>query len=73
MDPNFGKTLMAIGALLMVIGALFWAGPNIPFLGRLPGDIYIENESGGFYAPIATCLIISVILSLLFGLFGGWK
>ncbi|MCY4645070.1 MAG: DUF2905 domain-containing protein [Bacteriovoracales bacterium] len=60
-----GKILMMLGALLFLVG-LFWhfAGDRIP-LGRLPGDIHIEGERGGFYFPITTCLLLSIVLSLL--------
>ena len=58
------RALIIIGVALIVIG-LAW--PLIAKLGvgRLPGDIRIESEGGGFYFPIVTCLIISVVLSLV--------
>ena len=58
------RALIIIGATLIVIGVAWpWIG-KLGF-GRLPGDIRIETESGGFYFPIVTCLIISVVLSLV--------
>jgi hypothetical protein len=53
--------------ILIVIG-LLW--PWLDRLGRLPGDIAIKTEHGGFYFPIVTCLIISAVLSLIFWLLG---
>jgi Protein of unknown function (DUF2905) len=58
------RALIIIGAALIVIG-IAWPWFSRLGLGRLPGDIRIETESGGFYFPIVTCLIISVVLSLV--------
>ena len=58
------RALIIIGATLIVIGVA-WPWIARLGLGRLPGDIRIETESGGFYFPIVTCLIISVVLSLV--------
>jgi len=58
------RALVVIGALLIVLG-LAWPWLSRLGLGRLPGDIRIETESGGFYFPIVTCLIISVALTLI--------
>ena len=58
------RALIVIGALLIVLG-LAWPWLSRLGLGRLPGDIRIETESGGFYFPIVTCLIISVALTLI--------
>ncbi|HEY2496017.1 MAG TPA: DUF2905 domain-containing protein [Candidatus Angelobacter sp.] len=68
---ELGKLLLVLGALIMVVGAgLLLAGKfNIP-LGRLPGDIVYRGKQTVFYFPLATCIVISVILSLLFWLFG---
>ena len=65
-----GKLLLVLGALIMLVGAgLLLAGKfNIP-LGRLPGDIVYRGKHTVFYFPLATCIVISVILSLLFWLF----
>jgi hypothetical protein len=58
------RALIIIGATLIVIGVA-WPWISKLGLGRLPGDIRIETEGGGFYFPIVTCLIISVVLSLV--------
>lgn len=66
---EFGKALVAMGALIVVIGvALLLAGKlNLP-LGRLPGDIAWRSKSGNtsVYFPVVTCLVISVLISLIF-------
>jgi hypothetical protein len=64
------KGLMVMGVVLFVVGAWMAWGPKIPFLGKLPGDIIIRRESFTFYFPIATCILISVVLTLLIRWFG---
>jgi hypothetical protein len=66
-DP--GRTLMIVGGVLLVVGALFSFGGRLPWLGRLPGDIVIEREHFRFYFPLATSIVISIVLSLLAALF----
>jgi hypothetical protein len=58
------RSLIIIGVALVLVG-LAWPWISKLGLGRLPGDIRIETESGAFYFPIVTCLIISVVLSLV--------
>jgi len=58
------RTLIAIGIALVLIG-LAWPWIARLGLGRLPGDIRIESENGGFYFPIVTCLVISAVVSLV--------
>ena len=58
------RALIILGLVLVAAG-LAWPWISMLGLGRLPGDIRIESESGGFYFPIVTCLVISVVLSLL--------
>ncbi len=65
-----GKALIVIGALLVLVGALFWAGDRIPLLGKLPGDIRIEGEKVTFYFPLTTCILLSLVLTLLLNLLG---
>jgi hypothetical protein len=62
---GLGKTLILFGVLLVVLGLILSLSGKIPWLGRLPGDIYIERERFSFYLPLATCLIISVIATLV--------
>lgn len=68
---DLGRVLMIIGVVTIVIGFLLTFSDKLPFnLGRLPGDIMIKKESFTFYFPLTTSIIISIILSLLFYLFG---
>ena len=60
---------MIIGVVTLVLGAVLWSGFASKWLGRLPGDIRIEREHGAFYFPILTCIIISIVLSLLMSIF----
>ncbi len=62
---GLGRTLIYLGLLLVVIGLVFSLGGKLPWLGHLPGDISIERERYSFYFPLATCVLISVILSLV--------
>jgi hypothetical protein len=64
------RTLIIIGAILIVTGIVIGLAPRIPFLGRLPGDLYFRKDNVTFYFPLTTSIIISVVLSLLFYLFG---
>ena len=68
MSPELGRVLLIVGILLVVVGGLAVLGIRLPF-GRLPGDIAIEGERGGFYFPIVTMLVISIVLSILLNLF----
>jgi Protein of unknown function (DUF2905) len=65
---DFGKFLVVVGLLIAAVGALLWSGFGKGWLGRLPGDINYSRESFSFHFPIVTCLILSVILTLLFWL-----
>lgn len=69
MSPELGKLLVVAGAVLVVIGLVVWAGPQVPWLGRLPGDIHIKRENFSFHFPLVTCLVISAVLTLLSYLF----
>jgi hypothetical protein len=66
---ELGKFLVIGGAIMILLGAILWSGFAPTWLGRLPGDIRIEREHGAFYFPIVTCIIISIVLSLLFSIF----
>ena len=61
-----GKLLMAVGIVLLGAGALLALGGRLPFrLGRLPGDIAYQGRNGSFYFPVVTCILLSVVMSLL--------
>ncbi len=63
------KTFIIVGMCIIVTGFIMLVAPKIPFLGKLPGDIYIKKENFSFYFPLATSLIVSAILSLILWLF----
>ena len=65
----FGKILLVSGLLLAGIGLLIMLSDKIGWIGRLPGDIIIKRENYSFYFPLATCILISVVLTLLIWLF----
>ena len=65
---ELGKFLIVAGGLLVGIGALFLLGGKIPWLGRLPGDLVVQRENFSFYFPLATSILVSIVLSLLFAL-----
>ncbi|SDG27957.1 Protein of unknown function [Chitinophaga filiformis] len=66
MMERIGKTIMLIGALLIIAGLLVWLlGDKLRFLGRLPGDIRIERENYRIYIPITTMILVSVVLTLI--------
>jgi hypothetical protein len=69
MFDHMGKGLVLAGALMMVLGALFIFGPKVPFLGKLPGDIYIQRENFQFYFPLTTCIIVSILVWLVIRIF----
>jgi len=66
---ELGKMLIVIGCLLAALGVALVFSDKIPWLGKLPGDISLKRENFSFYFPLATCLLISLLLSLLFAFF----
>lgn len=74
LNEHFGKMLVFTGFLCLLGGLFLLYGKNLPLfsrLGKLPLDIRIEKENFQFYFPLGSCLLISVILTLLFRIFGG--
>jgi len=69
MTTNPGKLLIILGMTLTVVGLLLTFAGKLPLLGKLPGDIRIERENFSFSFPLGTCLLVSLLLSLLFWLF----
>ncbi|MGZ5565281.1 MAG: DUF2905 domain-containing protein [Chthoniobacterales bacterium] len=65
---EIGKLLVIGGIVMTLLGLALWSGYG-NWLGKLPGDIRIERGNGGFYFPIVTCIIISIVVSLLMALF----
>jgi hypothetical protein len=67
---GLGRALITFGVALVVLGVLVTFAGRLPFrLGRLPGDIYYHGKNSSFYFPLATCLVLSVLLSVLMWLF----
>ena len=66
---EMGKVLVIVGVIIVTVGALLWSGIGAGPLGRLPGDIRIERGGSGFYFPIVTCIIVSIVLSLIMWFF----
>jgi hypothetical protein len=65
---SFGKLLILAGAFIVILGLtlMFWS--KIPFLGKLPGDIFLQRGSSSFFFPIVTCLVISIVLTIIINL-----
>ena len=67
---NVGRALIILGIVLVIVGLTVSYGPRMPFrIGRLPGDIYIHKNNTTFYFPIVTCILVSVVLSLVMWIF----
>jgi len=67
---DLGRLLIVLGAAATLIGLLLVLVPRLPWLGRLPGDILIRRGTFTFYFPLVTCVVVSVILTLILNLFG---
>ena len=75
---DLGKMILGFGVVMVILGGLLLLAGNlagrVPWLGRLPGDIYVEREHWKLYVPLGTSILISIvgsiILTLLFALFG---
>jgi len=65
---DLGKALIVLGLVIVAVGLGLALLPKLPYLGRLPGDIFIKKGNFSFYFPIVTCLLLSLILSLLLSL-----
>ena len=66
---ELGKYVVVIGIITTLVGLVMWSGLAPKWLGRLPGDIRIEREHSAFHFPIVTCIILSIVLSLLVSMF----
>ena len=71
---GLGKLLIGFGVVMIILGGIFLLLGNltgkVPWIGRLPGDIYIERGNWNFYFPLATSVLLSIILTLIFSFFG---
>ena len=66
---EIGKLLVVGGVMMAILGLLLWTGVGSGWLGKLPGDIRIERGSLAFYFPVVTCIIISIVLSVIMSFF----
>ena len=69
MYSQLGKALVILGVVVIVVGLLLWFADKIPFLGKLPGDITIKKENLRIYIPIATMVILSILMTIILNLF----
>ncbi|HMK60125.1 MAG TPA: DUF2905 domain-containing protein [Dissulfurispiraceae bacterium] len=67
---HFGKLLIIVGIVIVAIGLLLTISGRLPWVGRLPGDIVIQKKNITFYFPIATSILFSLILTLIFWFMG---
>ena len=63
-----GKSLVLAGIAIVVVGLALWGLSSVPYVGKLPGDIYIRRGNFTFYFPIATSILISIIATIVFSL-----
>jgi len=69
-DMNeLGKMMVVFGILLVIVGAILWSGIGRSWIGRLPGDIRVSKGHFTFYFPVVTCILLSIILTILLRIF----
>ncbi len=66
---SVGKLLILLGIILIVLGGVLLFLPKIPWLGKLPGDLFFKGEKVSFYFPLTTSIVISLIVTLILALF----
>lgn len=66
---ELGRTLIVLGLVSVVIGIALVLAPRIPWLGRLPGDILVQRDRFTFYFPLATSIVVSLLLTVLLNIF----
>jgi len=67
--PDLGRALLVAGGVLLALGLLLTVGARLPGVGRLPGDIVYRKGNAIFYFPIVTCILLSVVVTLLLRIF----
>jgi hypothetical protein len=67
---DLGRVLIVAGVVIAIVGVVLVFVGRVPWLGRLPGDIHVERGNWSFHFPLATSLLLSVILTLVFYLIG---
>jgi hypothetical protein len=66
---DLGRLLVVMGVILVLVGAVFLLAPKLPWLGKLPGDLSYQRGNFSLYFPLGTCIVISIILTLIMYLF----
>lgn len=69
---NLAKLFVFTGLFFLLMGLSLFIGDKMPFVGRLPGDILLETKNFKLYIPFGTCVLLSILLTLFFWLFGGF-
>ena len=67
--PDLGRALLLVGGVLVAVGLLLTLGARLPGMGRLPGDIVYRKGNVTFYFPLVTCILLSVVVTLLLRIF----
>jgi hypothetical protein len=67
---EIGKLLVVVGIAMVILGGVVLLSKQVPWLGRLPGDIHVQRGNWTFYFPIATSLVVSILLTVIFTLLG---
>ena len=71
---DLGKILLGLGLAMVILGVILIVAANsswkVPWLGRLPGDIYVRRDNWTFYFPLATSILVSIVLTIIFSLIG---
>jgi hypothetical protein len=65
---SLGRFLIIFGGLVIVLGIVLLLGGKIPYLGKLPGDIHIKGETFSFHFPVVTCIVLSIVLTVILNL-----
>jgi hypothetical protein len=71
--PELGKGLIVLGAVVMAAGLLLLFSDKVPFLGRLPGDIVVKRKNFTFFFPLATSILLSLLISVILYLIGKFR
>jgi len=62
---DLGRSLLILGCIIAITGAVLMLSGKLPWLGKLPGDIYVKRENFSVFFPITTCILVSLIISLI--------
>jgi hypothetical protein len=71
--PELGKALVILGAVLLAVGLLLLFAGKLPFFGKLPGDVVIQRRNFTFFFPLATSIVLSLLISLILYLIGKFR